>query len=154
MRVLIVEDEKKVASFLQRGLDAERYAVDVVHDGETALARALEGDYDLIILDLSLPERDGPVHPGDAVLRINREPVGSSGSATRRRRRLRASRSCCSFARLAATTVSPRSRRIVESPQRRKRLYVSVASTKAVKTVYFAFRSTSAKYSTEATTRA
>jgi len=59
MRILVVEDEKKVASFIQRGLAAERYTVDVVHDGDAGLARALEGHYDLLILDLMLPGRDG-----------------------------------------------------------------------------------------------
>jgi len=59
MRILVVEDEKKVARFVQRGLEAEGYAVDVVHDGDTALARALEGDWDAVVLDLALPGRDG-----------------------------------------------------------------------------------------------
>ena len=59
MRILVVEDEKKVASFIQRGLAAEQYTVDVAHDGDTGLARALEGHYDLLVLDLMLPGRDG-----------------------------------------------------------------------------------------------
>src|SRR5262245_645912 len=59
MRILVVEDEKKVARFVQRGLEAEGYAVDVVHDGDTALARALDFNWDAIVLDLSLPGRDG-----------------------------------------------------------------------------------------------
>src|SRR5262245_2608374 len=59
MRILVVEDEKKVASFLERGLAAEQYTVDVAHDGDTGLARAREGHYDLVILDLMLPGRDG-----------------------------------------------------------------------------------------------
>jgi DNA-binding response OmpR family regulator len=59
MRILVVEDEKKVARFVQRGLEAEGYAVDVAHDGDTALARALEGDWDAVVLDLALPGRDG-----------------------------------------------------------------------------------------------
>src|SRR5512145_2367911 len=59
MHILIVEDEKKVASFIERGLVAEHYTVDVAHDGDTGLARALEGRYDLVILDLMLPGRDG-----------------------------------------------------------------------------------------------
>jgi len=59
MRILVVEDEKKVARFVQRGLEAEGYAVAVVHDGDTALARALEGDWDAVVLDLALPGRDG-----------------------------------------------------------------------------------------------
>jgi heavy metal response regulator len=59
MRILVVEDERKVASFIQRGLEAEHYTVDVAHDGDTGLARASEGHYDLLILDLLLPGRDG-----------------------------------------------------------------------------------------------
>jgi DNA-binding response OmpR family regulator len=59
MRILVVEDEKKVASFIQRGLEAEHYTVDVAYDGETGLARAIEGHHDLLILDLMLPGRDG-----------------------------------------------------------------------------------------------
>jgi heavy metal response regulator len=59
MHILIVEDEKKVASFIERGLVAEHYTVDVAHDGDTGLARVLEGRYDLVILDLMLPGRDG-----------------------------------------------------------------------------------------------
>src|SRR2546425_133771 len=59
MRILVIEDEKKVASFVQRGLEAEHYAVDVVHDGESGLARAVDRCYDLVILDVMLPKRDG-----------------------------------------------------------------------------------------------
>jgi len=59
MRILVVEDERKVARFVQRGLEAEGYAVDLVHDGDTALARALDADWDAIVLDLALPGRDG-----------------------------------------------------------------------------------------------
>jgi heavy metal response regulator len=59
MRILVVEDEKKVASFVQRGLEAEHYTVDVAYDGDTGLARALDGHHDLLILDLMLPRRDG-----------------------------------------------------------------------------------------------
>jgi heavy metal response regulator len=59
MRILVVEDETKVASFIQRGLEAEHYTVDVASDGDTGLARALEGHHDLLILDLMLPGRDG-----------------------------------------------------------------------------------------------
>ena len=59
MRILVVEDEEKVASFIQRGLEAEHYTVDVAPDGDTGLARACEGHYDLLILDLMLPRRDG-----------------------------------------------------------------------------------------------
>ncbi len=59
MHILLVEDEKKVASFIQRGLEAEHYTVDVAHDGETGLVRVFDGDYDLLILDVMLPKRDG-----------------------------------------------------------------------------------------------
>jgi len=59
MRILLAEDEQKVASFIQRGLEAEHHAIDVVYDGEAALARATDGDYDLLILDVMLPKRDG-----------------------------------------------------------------------------------------------
>ena len=59
MRILLAEDEHKVASFIQRGLEAEQYVIDVVHDGEAAVTRALQGEYDLLILDVMLPKRDG-----------------------------------------------------------------------------------------------
>jgi len=59
MRILVVEDERKVASFIQRGLEAEAHQVDVAHDGETGLTRALDGQYDLLVLDVMLPGRDG-----------------------------------------------------------------------------------------------
>jgi heavy metal response regulator len=59
MRILVVEDERKVASFIQRGLEAEAHQVDVAHDGDTGLARSLDGQYDLLVLDVMLPGRDG-----------------------------------------------------------------------------------------------
>lgn len=59
MHILVVEDERKVASFLRRGLEAEHHEVDVVHDGDAGLSRALATDYDLLILDVMLPRRDG-----------------------------------------------------------------------------------------------
>ena len=59
MRVLVVEDDKPVASFLRKGLEAEQYAVDVAEDGEQAWFLAEECDYDLILLDLNLPRIDG-----------------------------------------------------------------------------------------------
>jgi heavy metal response regulator len=59
MHILVVEDEKKVASFIQRGLEAEHYAVDVAYDGEAGFTRLLDGKYDLVILDVMLPKRDG-----------------------------------------------------------------------------------------------
>jgi DNA-binding response OmpR family regulator len=60
MRVLVVEDERKVASFIRQGLEEEGHAVDVAADGAEALERALEGPpYDLVVLDVMLPRRDG-----------------------------------------------------------------------------------------------
>jgi DNA-binding response OmpR family regulator len=59
MRVLIVEDEKKVASFIKKGLQQEGYAADAVHNGTEACQNALLLDYDLIVLDLMLPAKSG-----------------------------------------------------------------------------------------------
>src|SRR5579884_365835 len=59
MRVLIAEDDPALATFVQKGLEAEHYAVDVTHDGEQARAMATELDYDLFMLDLNLPRVDG-----------------------------------------------------------------------------------------------
>jgi two-component system copper resistance phosphate regulon response regulator CusR len=59
MRILLVEDEQKVSSFVARGLTAERFAVDVIADGEAGLAMATTYSYDLVILDLMLPKMDG-----------------------------------------------------------------------------------------------
>ncbi len=59
MRILLVEDERKVAEMVSRGLKSERYAVDVAENGDTAWALAHTYDYDLVILDLGLPGVDG-----------------------------------------------------------------------------------------------
>jgi DNA-binding response OmpR family regulator len=60
MRILVVEDERKVASFIRQGLQEEGHAVDIAPDGGVALDLALgEGAYDLVILDVLLPLRDG-----------------------------------------------------------------------------------------------
>jgi DNA-binding response OmpR family regulator len=59
VRILVVEDEKKVASFIKKGLEEEGYAVDVAVDGEDGLAMALTRVHDLIILDIRLPKMDG-----------------------------------------------------------------------------------------------
>ncbi|MDI3404487.1 response regulator transcription factor [Streptomyces cavernicola] len=59
MRLLIVEDEKRLALSLAKGLTAEGYAVDVVHDGLEGLHRAGEGVYDLVVLDIMLPGMNG-----------------------------------------------------------------------------------------------
>ena len=59
MRILVVEDDKKVAGFIKKGLEEETYAIDVAYDGEDGLHLASEGQYDLIILDIMLPKIDG-----------------------------------------------------------------------------------------------
>lgn len=59
MRILVVEDEKKVASFIKKGLEEEHYAVDTAYDGETGLYMAEGNKYDLIVLDLMIPKMDG-----------------------------------------------------------------------------------------------
>src|ERR1700676_1680032 len=59
MRILLVEDETKVSSFVARGLMAERFAVDVIADGQSGLELATTYHYDLVILDLMLPKMDG-----------------------------------------------------------------------------------------------
>ncbi|MDD2582249.1 MAG: heavy metal response regulator transcription factor [Desulfuromonadaceae bacterium] len=59
MRILIVEDEIKIASFLHRGLNESGYVVDLAHNGEDGLHLAVNVDYDLIILDVMLPRRSG-----------------------------------------------------------------------------------------------
>ena len=59
MRILIVEDEVRIADFLQRGLRAEGHFSVVANDGEAGLALALEGDFDLLLLDMMLPGMHG-----------------------------------------------------------------------------------------------
>jgi DNA-binding response OmpR family regulator len=59
MRILVVEDDQKVASFIQSGLQQDGYAVDVLHEGTLAGEQARAVDYDAIILDLMLPGRSG-----------------------------------------------------------------------------------------------
>ena len=59
MRILIVEDEKKTAAFLAKGLREAGFVADVARDGEDGLFRALSQEYDLLILDAMLPQRDG-----------------------------------------------------------------------------------------------
>jgi DNA-binding response OmpR family regulator len=59
MRILIVEDDAALSSFIRKGLEAEHHAVDTANDGEQGRAMALEFDYDLVVLDLNLPGMDG-----------------------------------------------------------------------------------------------
>lgn len=59
MRILVVEDEIKVARFIERGLREEGFNVETANDGESGFEKARGGDFDLLILDVMLPERDG-----------------------------------------------------------------------------------------------
>jgi heavy metal response regulator len=59
MRFLVVEDEQRIADFVKRGLESAGYAVDIAADGKTALDMVHATDYDLIILDMMLPDMDG-----------------------------------------------------------------------------------------------
>ena len=59
MRLLVVEDEKKVSGFIKKGLQEEGYAVDVAFDGKTGLQMAMDRVHDLIVLDIHLPGMDG-----------------------------------------------------------------------------------------------
>jgi two-component system copper resistance phosphate regulon response regulator CusR len=59
MRVLIVEDERKTAGFLAKGLRENRFAVDIAQDGESGLEAARSGKFDLLIVDVMLPKKDG-----------------------------------------------------------------------------------------------
>ena len=59
MRILVVEDEKKVASFIKRGLEEEEFSVDVAYDGEEGVLMAESTSYDLVIMDVMLPKKDG-----------------------------------------------------------------------------------------------
>ena len=80
MRVLIVEDEVRLAETLRDLLELERYTADICHDGESGLDNALSDIYDLVILDVMLPKKDG-----FSVLRALRPsadalgPVGACG---------------------------------------------------------------------------
>lgn len=59
MRILVIEDEKKISSFIERGLKEQKYAVDIALDGEEGLFLADVNPYDLILLDIMIPKKDG-----------------------------------------------------------------------------------------------
>ena len=59
MKVLLIEDDKKIATIVKRGLEAEGFTVEVAFDGADGLWLATEGSYDLILLDIMLPHRNG-----------------------------------------------------------------------------------------------
>src|ERR1700731_1636767 len=72
MRILVVEDEKKIATFVQRGLKEFGFVVDVVHRGDEALEIILDQHFDAVVLDIMLPGRDGL-----SILRALRERANS-----------------------------------------------------------------------------
>ena len=59
IKTLVVEDEKRIADFLSRGLESAGYKVDLAYDGQSAIDSVHGTDFDLIILDLNLPDMDG-----------------------------------------------------------------------------------------------
>ena len=71
-RILVAEDESRIASFVEKGLRANGFTPTVVGDGATALGHALSGDFDLLVLDIGLPVMDG-----FTVLRRLRESHGA-----------------------------------------------------------------------------
>src|SRR5258705_1772498 len=73
MRVLVVEDEKKTASFIRKALQAEGFAVDICHNGDDALAAASATPFDAVVVDIMLPGSDGL-----SVLRQLREQKNST----------------------------------------------------------------------------
>jgi DNA-binding response OmpR family regulator len=74
-RILIAEDDPRVSSFLERGLSASGFSTIVVHDGEHARALALTGEFDLMILDMGLPKRDGFLVLQELRSRMPRLPI-------------------------------------------------------------------------------
>jgi len=75
MRILLVEDEERIAAFIHKGLREELYTVDVARDGAEALDIALASEYDLIVLDVRLPIRDGISVCRELRAQGNRTPI-------------------------------------------------------------------------------
>lgn len=75
MKILVVEDSKKVASFIEKGLREEGYAVDVAHDGVDGALKASVYDYDLLLLDIMLPGKSGLEIVHDLRKKENSVPV-------------------------------------------------------------------------------
>ena len=75
MKILVVEDEKKVAGFIKRGLEEDNYEVTVTYDGAEGLKQALENEYSLVILDVMLPKKDGLTVIKEMRLAGRRTPV-------------------------------------------------------------------------------
>lgn len=75
MRILVVEDERKVANFIKNGLEEERYIVETASDGEEGLDLALNNEFDAIVLDVMLPKKDGFSVLNDIRLAGKKTPV-------------------------------------------------------------------------------
>lgn len=75
MRILVVEDEKRLASFISKGLKEKSYAVDVSYDGDDGLYLAETNTYDLIVLDIMLPHRDGFSICRELRKKMNQTPI-------------------------------------------------------------------------------
>lgn len=75
MRILLVEDDSRMANVIAKGLRENSYAVDVVHDGERGLYQSSINDYDVIVLDVLLPSRDGYEVCRELRLRGNTTPI-------------------------------------------------------------------------------
>ena len=71
MKLLVIEDEVKLAEYLRKGLTESGYVVDVAHDGIDGLHLAMEGGYDLLVLDSMLPGIDGLLSPMMAALAMS-----------------------------------------------------------------------------------
>jgi two-component system, OmpR family, copper resistance phosphate regulon response regulator CusR len=59
MKILLIEDEQKVSAFIKKGLEEQGFTVEVAYDGLMGIKLALENEYDLVLLDVILPGRDG-----------------------------------------------------------------------------------------------
>lgn len=75
MRILVVEDERKIAQAIKKGLEQETFAVDVCYDGDEGLRYALDEPYDAIVLDRMLPEKDGVIMCKELRAAGNQTPV-------------------------------------------------------------------------------
>ena len=104
MRILVIEDDPTVGQYVKRGLEEQRWAVDLVADGEEGERRASSEAYDLIILDMRLPGKSGL-----EVLHVAPRAAGSSGRSSCSRRRTRWTRRSRRFAPAPTTTSRSRS---------------------------------------------
>jgi len=76
VKILVIEDEKKIASLIRKGLEAQSFVVDICHNGDEGYTLATTRPYDVLVLDIMLPGRDGlsilrnirerKIHPGPA----------------------------------------------------------------------------------------